>query len=336
MSEQFRKNNIAQSVFQKNYEQLGESEKEILNQKFNCSICLELIKYENPYLCYECQKIFHNSCLKAWNNRQKQLKIPLTCPNCRNELPFEEWKVFKNYDEIRTRDAEILNRAGKTFNSDEYTEKSQSLFKIILNKLHDIHPLIESQKSYKLNNLIEEFKSNIKNPSIDEISIAIIEELDLLKEYLNNTTKGIKKEENDKYKNEINLIYMTKEEGKQNIFGKYFVENNSNNISLIINGKKSPLVAEYSLKKGENNVTLCLRNNLTNLSYMFYFCKSLYNIEELKFLNTENVTDFSFMFRCVEITDIKPLEKWNTSNSESFSDMFFGCDLLTNINPLKN
>ena len=58
MSETFRKNNIAQSVFQKNYEQIPDSQKEILNQKYSCSICLEIIKHENPFLCYECQKNF--------------------------------------------------------------------------------------------------------------------------------------------------------------------------------------------------------------------------------------------------------------------------------------
>ena len=129
---------------------------------------------------------------------------------------------------------------------------------------------------------------------------------------------------------------MTDDDGIQNIFGEYFVENNIDNISLIINGKKSSLVPEYNLKKGENNITICIKNTLTNLSYMFYFCKALYNIEELKYLNTEHVTDFSFMFRSTEITDIKPLENWNTDQSETFSDMFGFCELLTNINPLKN
>ena len=51
MSENFRKNNIVQSTFQKNYDQISETKKEILNQKYSCSICLEIIKHENPYLC---------------------------------------------------------------------------------------------------------------------------------------------------------------------------------------------------------------------------------------------------------------------------------------------
>jgi uncharacterized CHY-type Zn-finger protein len=264
MSEKFRKINIAQSVFEKNYQQLSDNKKEIINQKYNCSICLELIKYENPFLCYECQKIFHHSCLKGWDTNQKQLNRNLSCPNCRNELPFEEWKVLRNYDEIRTKDAQILNQIEKkSFNSDEFIDKSKSLFKLILNKLNNIHPMIESEKNYKLNNLVEEFQYNLINPSIDEISTAILEEIDLLEEYISKIKKGIKKDENIQ-KKEIHLKYMTKKEGNQNIFGKAFVENNKNNISLIINGKKSPLVDEYNLKKGQNTVTVCMKNKLTN------------------------------------------------------------------------
>ena len=335
MSENFRRNNIAQSIFEKNYNQISEPKKEILNQKYNCSICLEIIKHENPYLCYNCQKIFHNACLKNWNERQKQLNKPLSCPNCRNEMPLDKWKVFRNYDETRTKDAQILNQAEKSFNSNEYIDKSMNLFQIALNKLNIIHPNIESQINHKLKNLIEEFKYNLINPSLDEISTVIIEELDLIEEYISNLKKCIQKEE-EKYKNEINLKYLTENEGNEYIFGTHFVENNANNISLIINGEKSKLIDQYYLKKGENNVTICIKNTLTNLSSMFYNCKTLYNIDELKYLNTANVTDFSFMFRYCKISNIKSLENWDTSKSKAFNSMFDECKLITNIEPLKN
>ena len=198
MAENFRRNNVAESIFEKNYNQIPESKKEILNQKYSCSICLEIIKHENPYLCYNCQKIFHNACLKHWNERQKRLNKELSCPNCRNELPLEKWKEFRNYDEIRTKDAQLLNQADKSFNSNEYIDKSMNLFQIVLNKLNIIHPKIETQINYKLKNLIEEFKYNLKNPSIDEISTVLIEELDLIEEFIINTKNGIQKEEEKK------------------------------------------------------------------------------------------------------------------------------------------
>ena len=55
----------------------------------------------------------------------------------------------------------------------------------------------------------------------------------------------------NKYNNEINLKYITREEKEENIFGYKFVENNKDNIELEINGEKSKLVKRYKLIKGE-------------------------------------------------------------------------------------
>ena len=335
MSSNFQQHNIAQSVFQKHYEQLPESQKELINQKYNCSICFEIIKYENPYLCYKCQKIFHHSCLKCWSDKQKILNKNLSCPNCRNELPLDEWNVKRNHDEERTKDAEILNQIGKSFNRDKYINTSKELFHFILQRFNVIHPLINSQKNYKLNNLIEEFNSKLINPSIDEISTAIMEEINIIEEFINNSQKG-KKNEVIQHKNEINLIYKCENEGNETIFDDCFVKKNKDNIRLIINGKHSPLVSNWRLKKGENNITICIKNKLRDLTRMFYFCKSLYNIEELKYLNTEDVISFQQMFSSCNISDLKPLENWNTSKSENFFQMFLGLKFLTNVDALKN
>ena len=335
MSDKFRKNNISQSVFEKNYKELSEEKKELIIEKYTCSICLEIIKYENPYLCYECQKIFHHSCLKNWDARQKEQRKPLTCPNCRNKMPLNDWKVLLNYDENRAKDAEILNQIGKTFNPGEFTRKSINLFKLVLSKFNHIHPLIEPQKNYKLNNLLEELESNLVNPSIEEISTVINEEMDLLEEYILNIKKGNKKEDII-YKNEINLKYKTYEEGVHKIFGNEFVENHESDIALIINGKQSPLINEYYLKKGENNVTICIKKKLFDLSNMFSFCYTLNNIDELKYLNTEDVRNFSSMFYCCNIININALENWDVSKSENFSFFLGGCEYISNINALKN
>jgi len=166
----------------------------------------------------------------------------LTCPNCRNELPFDNWKVQRNHDENRTKDVAILNQIGKSFNLDKYADKSLTLFKIIVNKLNNMHSFLKFDKRYKLNNLIEEFKFNIINPSMDDISAVIIEELDLLDGYLKQANK---KDEPVIHKNEIkeiNLKYTFEKDGRYKILGDYFAEYNTNYLSLIINGKKYLLV----------------------------------------------------------------------------------------------
>ena len=157
------------------------------------------------------------------------------------------------------------------------------------------------------------------------------------------------KKEKFKYKNKINLIYFTEREGVENLFGFEFVEKNSNNIDLIINGDKTQLSATYFLKEGENYITLIIKNKLVDLSYMFCNCFSLSNMEELRYLNTENVTNFSYIFANEKyikpqnsnikdfhsFLDINCLSTWNVSNGNNFESIFRDCHKLSNIKSLE-
>ena len=75
--------------------------------------------------------------------------------------------------------------------------------------------------------------------------------------------------------NKINLIYYTNYKGFFDLFGKKFVQNNKENIELNINGKQNPLVDKYDLNEGKNQITVVIKNHLTNLSSMFYRAKYL-------------------------------------------------------------
>ena len=62
------------------------------------------------------------------------------------------------------------------------------------------------------------------------------------------------------------------------------------------------------MKKGENNVKIILKNKIIILEDMFYECKSLKNIEELKYLDTKEIKDFSCIFwGCSSSSNIKGL-----------------------------
>ena len=112
--------------------------------------------------------------------------------------------------------------------------------------------------------------------------------------------------------------------------------NNKNNIELLINGKKNELIDIYILEKGINKITLIIKNNLTNLEQMFYDCKELYNIDELKYLDTSSCSNFNGMFFYTNISNLKFLENWNVSNVINFSKMFMGCSNILDIKPLGN
>ena len=140
----------------------------------------------------------------------------------------------------------------------------------------------------------------------------------------------------------ISLIYYLDPKNsfydvKYNIFGKTFVENNKNNIELIINGKKQNLIDTYKMNEGENLViTLIIKTKLTDLSFMFYNCISLKNIDELKKLDTSSVKDFSYMFDYCKLSDLKPLQNWDVSNCINFSNMFQSCSFINDLKELEN
>ena len=93
----------------------------------------------------------------------------------------------------------------------------------------------------------------------------------IIKDIINKLT--LKINQKVEYRKTINLVYNKKnEDWKSNIlFGSDFVKNNKDNISLIINGKKSELIKEYNLQKGRNNIQMIINNQLTNLESMFRY-----------------------------------------------------------------
>ena len=335
------------SLFSINYNKLSDSKKEILDEKYNCNICSIIIKNESPYLCYKCQKIFHERCLKEWDKQCKSHNKILECPICRNKLPLEKWNKKLHFEENRLDNANLLNKINEyklnnNMNNninlikipkikiyEDFINQIIMIFKNILNKIGIIHNKMKIKNNNKLNDIINY-----------EISKVINEELDYINENIyNNKINNITKPNYmlNEYKNEINLKYYVNNKSMCKIFGDNFINHNKNNIELKINGKNNPLVREYELKSGENVITLLIKNQLTYLNSMFSDCKNLKDISELKYLNVNEVNDFSYIFfGCSSLSDIKPLQFWNVSKAYDFSGMFYECSSLSDINPLQN
>ena len=128
--------NLAESIFSRNLNKLSESKQDIITEKYTCSICLELIKKENPLFCYVCQKIFHHKCLENWEKQQKEKNLKLSCPNCRNELPLNKWKEKLDFKEQRENDANIMSQMNySSLSENQYIIKSNKLFQKILTEL---------------------------------------------------------------------------------------------------------------------------------------------------------------------------------------------------------
>ena len=426
------------SVFGNNFKKLTQSKKQKLEEKFSCILCCTFIKNENPYFCYNCQNIYHEKCLKDWDNKCKSQNKILSCPNCRKELPIEQWKKKLNFDENRNYVANLMNKINEYRNEKnlkkninvlndnkineykKFMEDTKDIFKAILDKLNSLHILLKLSSNKNLNDLINKYPNNSENLDLKNLSKIINEELEQIifnlknnkklniyqriitnnqtgknnnntekrnsmpiiheindkktliqfnkdKNKNNNISSGKNKEELNDNKNinnidfkkhtsnfQLNYIdhdvvefennnnqalalkYFVRKKGNYNIFGKEFVQNNKEFIDLIINGKNNPLIDKYELTEGENSITMIMKDNLTNLSYMFSFCDSLRDIKDLKNLNVEYVIDFSYMFcGCASISDFSALQNWNVSRGYNFASMFCNCTKLVDLTPLE-
>ena len=247
-----------------------------------------------------------NNEIKPLEDNNKKNKL-FNGENQVNNYTEEEIKFSKNKGiEFKFNNNEINNnnkKINEIINTEIDKNKQSINYKnqIMKKKFNEI---------YNLKEKIEKENGNIKIKNNKEIKEEVKIKENIIKSK-NIKTDMIKiYEEKIKYKNEINLIYKTNEKGKEKIFGKEFVENNKKNIELIINNKKSNLIDEYELEQGVNKIKLIIKNNLENIKKMFYESKSLYNIEELKYLDISKCTDFSSMFfNCSSLSDIKTLEK---------------------------
>ena len=196
------KNNLKLSLFSKNLNELSESKKEILSEKYSCLFCSKIIKNENPIFCYKCQKVYHQTCLEDLDKKCKKLNKNLTCLYCMNELPLEQWNKKLEYEENRQNDAYLMNKINEYKINDNmnnninkikerkidelkdenikqsemikkyenYIRKTFETFKDILNNLNSVHTSVKLEKNNKLNDLICNYPLNYENLNLDEIT----------------------------------------------------------------------------------------------------------------------------------------------------------------------
>ena len=235
------------------------------------------------------------------------------CPKCGEKIELNKEKIdeiIKSYNDIKDTIYGVKLNLDNIINNSAINAMNIQLknINIILKTItEDINKSNEKLKNLLKDNIIKNdiSKNNIMRGNINSNEIN------------NNNKSSIKK-------NEINIIYKTENKGEQKIFGNVFVMNNKNNIELLINGKKNELIDIYILEKGINKITLIIKNNLTNLEQMFYDCKELYYIDELKYLDTSSCSNFNGMFFYTNISNLKFLENRDVSNAINFSKMFMG------------
>ena len=127
----------------------------------------------------------------------------------------------------------------------------------------------------------------------------------------------------------MTIIYnINKDDNKIQLFSDTFVNNNKDKCYLIIDNEKHELCEYLELnnnQKNNNKLTIKLIETqfITNMSYMFYECKSLNSLPDISNWNTSNVSNMSLMFcDCSSLNSLPDISNWNTSNVTDMSLCF--------------
>ena len=270
--------NVKRSSISVILDNLPASQQQKYEDKFNCTFCLELIKNESPYLCYKCQKIFHQKCLKDWDNKCKSQNKVFNCPNCRNELPIEKWNKKLEHEENRKDFATLINKVyqdklsynlykiiyfikekkindlilnKKKINENlnkykNYVNKSIAIFNDTINQINSMLTLLNLEKNNRLNELMKILPSNLEK--INDMSNLLNEEFQLLKNKISkNNLENKKTVNNNKYKNlmknkEIEIFY--------NKIKK--LQNNLNHLNQKNSEIKPQIIPEFKFKESNN------------------------------------------------------------------------------------
>ena len=303
-------------------------------------------------------------------DKKKEYKLYTNMNNVMNMIKNKKIKEFnlikkkqnmliKKYETYIERSMEIFKNIINQMNSIHSLLNLKKNNK--LNDLMNIYPLnfdtlynnlsnaineeFKQLKNYLINNNINKnnyFETEIKcindnSSSINSIDISSLNYPRNVQINFNQMKVNLIKAKIEEYKNRINIVYFATSKGNYDIFGEEFAINNKDNIELIINDKPKILISNCELKKGENNITIIIKNKLSNISHMFSGCDTLKDITELKYLDISNAKDFSSMFwGCLSLSDISALENWNVSKVYNFSYMFGGCSLLSDISSLES
>ena len=360
-------NLLEESTFQLNYNRLPEFKQDLLEKKFKCIMCLEIVKKEKPYLCNKCEQIFHEKCLKDWDKTCKLQNNNLTCPNCRNELPLEKWEIKLDYEENRFNEGQLMAKKNeeilkknlensKKFIKDkklkelindeikskelikkyeDYIEQTIEIFKNLLIKINSMHSLLELNNNDKLRDLINEYPLNIKNLDINKIKNVINEELEHIEKCLINNKINLKEKHFEKEQNKKKINITQNINGEKKIILNNF-DNNINDIhdkensNKIVNGNRNEIKFDKYINK--INITYYAK---TKGNYDIFGKKFVENNEGNISLNINGkINNLVHNYELKEGENIITLIIKNKLINLSY--MFISCESLKDIQELKD
>ena len=134
------------------------------------------------------------------------------------------------------------------------------------------------------------------------------------------------------------LEYKISKKRTIKIFGKNFVDKNRDKCKIIYNGKEYKLTEffKFNRKYNDNNIQkikLKINNNISDISYMFYECKSLISIRDISTLDF-NIANLNRTIS--EFNSYNSCEKYyNSIETEKGENIYDDNLLLSTINNIQ-
>ena len=357
------------------YDKLSESKQEILDEKYGCTICQENIKGKNnekPLLCYQCQKIFHRKCLENWEKKCKMQNVNFSCPKCKYDLPFKNWKEKVNYAEERENEFIMVDELNKSKSKENekininsyitYAKSTSQIFKNILNIINEMIFLINKKDGKKeLNNpeeivgeifqglmVIESFVKSKMNNNFDKI-VAINDQKDInmRRSYINPSSNIKLNNKRNNYiiaeiearkNNEVIRIINSYEEFYKNKNDKFLKKGSKNekeikdNIEIYINEKK--IHFSYTYNFGKKGKYTIIYKFKKPLKNINYMFSKCNRLTKIDFsnFNSEKISNIIYLFSDCQSLIDIDLSNFNTKEITNMSNIFVCCLSLTNLN----
>ena len=321
-------------------------------------------EYQNFITQFALKNIYNNSDdlftdIKIQNNyifddiEGKKIKINDKIIKLKKQIKIEIASILINEDyNLNNKISNLQNEFLKLISEKENIKEN---FKKFEKETNEKIKYLENKYNMEISELGKKTDEKIKylenqnNMEISELEKKNDEKIKYLENKYNMEISELKKKNNElngnvSYLNKINgiefdLIYtnndIDKGEEQQIIGNEFSIE--KENIKIIINGEIKEFNKKYKLKEGDNYVKLIFKTPLKSLANMFSGCKTLTNIDDLKYLKVRNYLNLSGMFKnCSSLTNIDVLSYWDVSNVKNLDGMFSGCSLLLNIRSLQN
>ena len=134
---------------------------------------------------------------------------------------------------------------------------------------------------------------------------------------------------NSSRENKISLKYkINNTEEKIRLFGSQFYNRNKDKCRMVIDFTEKDLLEFYRpIKKNEKELQIILeiKNDVTDISYMFDGCSSLISVQDINNLKINNITNISHVFSKCTSLEMLDISEWNVSNVTDISHLFSEC-----------